>query len=159
MKKIYSLLILVLWMVTSCNKDLPDIGGTSAQAIANEWWVTLDKGSIQDVYGIGHFKLATYNTAGNRDSIWIDDFKNGWQIKFKAAADFKSQTFQATASPNLYYPITVNVTEGKVLSKVGHSKSGNVVDSIYMKIEFSDDPGTLYQLNGTARTNFIEDEY
>jgi hypothetical protein len=28
-----------------------------------------------------------------------------------------------------------------------------------MKVEFSDDPGTIYEMNGTARTRFIEDEY
>ena len=36
---------------------------------------------------------------------------------------------------------------------------GNVVDSIHMKVEFSDDPGTIYEMNGTARTRFAEDDY
>jgi len=60
---------------------------------------------------------------------------------------------------NEYYPITVNVTDGKILLNAGHSKSGNVVDSIHMQIEFSDDPGTIYEMNGGARTRFAEDDY
>ena len=138
---------------------MPVIEGTSSQKLANEWWVTLDLDQTPDVYGLGHFKIATYNTAGNNDSIWIDDFANGWQVKFKAKADYSNLTFSAQDSPNEYYPINVNVPEGKVLLNAGHSKSGNIVDSIHMKIEFDDDPGTMYEMNGTARTMFIEDEY
>jgi hypothetical protein len=162
MKKITFLSIIAVFLLASCKKDLPTIGGTAAQKLANEWWVTLDQGGIQDFYGGGHFKLLTYNTAANNDSIWIDDLANkdqSWVVKFKAAANFNDLTFSATNSPNAYYPITINLTDGKVLPNAGHSKSGNIVDSIHMKVEFSDDPGTIYEFNGTARTRFIEDEY
>jgi hypothetical protein len=159
MKYIYISTCLALLVLTSCKKDLPDIGGTAAQKMANEWWVTLDQGGTQDFYGIGHFKIATYNTAANNDSIWVDDLGNGWDVKFKAAADFNNLSFSATNASNVYYPITINVTEGKILTKMGHSKTGNVTDSIHMKIEFSDDPGTIYEMNGHARTMFSEDEY
>jgi hypothetical protein len=57
---------------------------TAAQKIANEWWVTLDQGGRADVFGIGHFKIATYNTSANDDSIWVDDLGNGWNVKFRA---------------------------------------------------------------------------
>jgi len=150
----------VVILFASCKKNLPDIGGTSAQKIANEWWVTLDEGGTKDVYGLGHFKMATYNTAANNDSIWVDDFGNGWQFKVKAKADYSNLTFSQTAgAPNEYYPITVKITEGKVILDAGHSKAGNKVDSIHFKVEFSDDPGTFYEMNGHARTKFIEDEY
>jgi len=162
-KKIFSALFIITFLLTACKKELPDVGGTAAQKIANEWWVTLDLDNTEDVYGLGHFKIATYNTAGNNDSIWIDDFANGWQVKFKAKADFSNLTFAAPNAANEFdpinYPITVNVTDGKILLNAGHSKSGNVVDSIHMQIEFSDDPGTIYEMNGVARTRFIEDEY
>ena len=58
-----------------------------------------------------------------------------------------------------YNPITVNLTDGKILPKLGHSRSGNVVDSIHMKLEFSDDPGNIYEMNGVERTRFAEDDY
>jgi hypothetical protein len=155
-----SLLVAALLVLSSCKKNLPTIGGTSAQKVANEWWVTLDQGSTKDVYGIGHFKIATYNTADNNNQIWIDDFGNGWQVKFKSTVNYDNLTF--TSDPkaaNQYYAITVNQTDGKILLNAGHSKSGNVTDSIHMKVVFSDDPTTVYEMNGTARTMFVEDEY
>jgi len=163
MKKVTIILsALIIFLFFSCSKK-PDVGGTAAQSMANEWWVTLDQGGVQDASGYGHFKIATYNTSANDDSIWIDDFGNGWQVKFKAKADFSNLTFAAPNAANEFdpinYPITVNVTDGKILLNAGHSKSGNVVDSIHMQIEFSDDPGTIYEMNGVARTRFIEDEY
>jgi Lipid-binding putative hydrolase len=159
MKQTTILSALAIFLLASCKKNLPEVGATVAQKMANEWWVTLDQPGQPDVFGIGHFKIATYNTAANKDSIWIDDFQNGWQVKFKAAADFNALTFSTKDAPNEYYPITVTLTEGKILLNSGHSKSGNVVDSIHMKLEFSDDPGNIYEMNGGARTRFAEDDY
>lgn len=159
MKKNFLQLIIIISLFSSCSKNLPDVGGTAAQKIANEWWVTLDQGGQADVFGIGHFKIATYNTSANSDSVWVDDLGNGWQVKFKAKADYSNLTFASRNSSNAYYPITVNLTDGKVLLDAGHTKSGNVADSIHMKLEFSDDPGVIYEMNGVARTRFAEDDY
>jgi len=147
-----------VFILTSCQK-VKQAGATAAVKMANEWWVTLDLNGVQDVYGIGHFKIATYNTSANDDSIWVDDYGNGWDVKFKAAADFNNLTFSANNAQNEYYNITVNQTDGKILPKAGHSKSGNVADSIHMKVEFSDDPGDVYEMNGVERTKFPEDDY
>ena len=160
MKKIFLLSGAVIFLLCSCKKNLPEVGKTAAEKMANEWWVTLDDtAGTKDILNIGHFKIATYNSSANDDSIWIDDFQNGWQVKFKAKADYSNLTFATSNAANEYYPITVNVTDGKILLNAGHSKSGNVVDSIHMKIEFSDDPGTIYEMNGGARTRFGEDDY
>ena len=51
------------------------------------------------------------------------------------------------------------VADGKVLPLGGKSKSGVVVDSIFMHVEFSDDPGTIYTISGHQRSGFLEDEY
>ena len=88
MKKIFLLSGAVVFLLCSCKKNLPEVGKTAAEKMANEWWVTLDQGGTQDALGIGHFKIATYNSSANDDSIWIDDFQNGWQVKFKAKADY-----------------------------------------------------------------------
>ena len=158
MKKVSLILITALLIFSACQK-LKDPGATAAVKVANEWWVTLDLDGTQDVYGIGHFKMATYNTAANDNNIWIDDYQNGWVVKFKTPVDYTNLTFSTMAAQNEYYNITVNLTEGKILPKMGHSKSGNVVDSIHMKLEFSDDPGTIYEMNGVERTRFVEDDY
>jgi hypothetical protein len=149
-------LIFATAFVSACSKNLPDTGATSAVKVANEWWVQLDDGS-----GPGDVvKIATYNTASNPDSIWIDDLGgNVWDMKFKAKVDLNALTFASQNVQNQAYNIKITVTDGKILSKAAKSKSGNVTDSIYMQIEFSDDPGTKYKLAGHARTEFSEDEY
>jgi hypothetical protein len=159
MKRIILILIIVAGIsaLNSCQK-LKDPGATSAVKVANEWWVTLTLNG-DDIYGIGHFKIATYNTSANDSNIWIDDYENGWDVKFKAQVDYNNLTFSANAAQNEYYNITVNQTDGKILLKAGHSKSGNVADSIHMKVEFSDDPGNVYEMNGVERTRFPEDDY
>lgn len=168
MKKITIILIASAYLLTlsSCMKT-KDPGATAVVNMANAWWVTLDKGGTQDVFGIGHFKIATYNTSENTNMFWVDDMKNGYGVKAKVTADYSNLTFSGNESANAYYdpdnpddfPKTVNITDGKVFPKMGHSKSGNVVDSLHMKIEFSDDPGTIYEMNGVARTRFAEDDY
>ncbi|MGH2646539.1 MAG: lipid-binding protein [Ginsengibacter sp.] len=159
MKKIIlAITVISLFGFISCQK-VKEPGNTSAVKVANEWWVTLDQGGTEDVYGIGHFLIATYNTSANDNTIWIDDYENGWDVKFKAQVDYKNLTFSASAAQNEYYNITVNQTDGKILPKMGHSKSGNVADSIHMKVEFSDDPGTIYEMNGVERTRFPQDDY
>ena len=49
--------------------------------------------------------------------------------------------------------------EGKVLPGAGKTKSGNSVDSIYLRLEFSEEAGTIYEIKGHERTGFFEDEY
>ena len=142
--------------IGACSKNLPDTGATTAVKVANEWWVTVDDGT-----GPGDpVKIATYNTASNPDSIWIDDFGgNVWDMKFKVKVDLANFTFATQKSQNQNYNITVAIANGKILSKAAKSKSGNITDSIYMEAEFSDDPGTKYIIAGHARTEFSEDEY
>jgi hypothetical protein len=168
MKKQLILILLSGVLLASCKKSLPDVGNTAAVKMANEWWVTLDLGNQKDYYGIGHFKIATYNASSNDNKMWVDDFKNGWGFKTKVTADYNALTFSLPAGgDNLYfdpskptaYPSTVKITNGKVLLNAAHSRSGNVTDSIYFNVEFSDDPGTIYTYAGCARTRFNEDDY
>jgi len=159
MKKITIILGVSLMMLSSCKKDLPDVGSTAAEKVANEWWVTYTEGGV-DL--IGHpVKLGTYNTSANNNEIWVDDFENFWQIKIKAQVDYSNLTFAANNAQNEYYASTATITNGKVILGGGHSKTGNITDSIYFQIKFSDDPvpGTIYTVTGHARTRFSEDEY
>lgn len=151
-------MILAALTLTSCKKELPEVGGTAAQKVANEWWVTFTQNGT-DLYHLGHFKISTYNTAANGNEIWIDDLENAWAFKVKAQVDYNNLTFSAAQAQNEYYDIKVDVQEGKVLPGAGRSKTGNVTDSIYMKVKFSDDPGETYTIAGHARTQFAEDEY
>lgn len=71
-----------------------------------------------------------------------------------------NQTFAATNAESLYSNIKVNLQNGKVLTGVSKGPvSQAVTDSIYFEAEFSDDPGTVYQIHGYARTRYVEDDH
>lgn len=156
MNKSIILFFVLALVAPSCKKNLPDVGGTSAQKMANEWWCQIFVGTA-DVGG-GYHKLMTYNTAANADSLWIDDLKNLYEFKVKMKADYNGLTFTTTQAQNEYYNIKVDIT-GKILLNAAKSKSGNTTDSIYMQAKFTDDPSTTYIIRGHARTKFSEDEY
>ena len=161
-KLIYLFCLPVMLLGASCTKKIPENGATSTVNMSNGWWVVLSLGGAAQT---GHVFLNTYNTAGNNDSLWVDDLKNGYGFRCKAKVDYPNMTFAATSSANDYYvgtpafPATVTITGGKVLAKAGHSQSGVATDSIYMKVVFSDDPGDTWEIAGTARTGLIEDDY
>jgi Lipid-binding putative hydrolase len=166
MKKILSILTLASIVLVSCEKEMPEVGGTGAEKVANEWWVRLTQDGTDVNHG--YFKIATYNTASSQDSIWVDDLEHtDYGFKSKAKVDYNNLTFAAANSQNAYYdaenpddyPLTVNISNGKVLSGAAKSKTGNTTDSIYLEVEFANDPGVKYVLSGHARTAFAEDEY
>ena len=139
----------------ACSKNLPDAGGTAAKAFANEWWVTInDTGSV--------VKLSTYNTSLNADSMWIDDLTHLDTFKCKANIDVTGLTFSSQSSKNIYKtvkPFTINITNGKILKNGGVTKTGNIVDSIYMEAEFSNAPGVKNKIAGVARKRWDDDDY
>ena len=144
----------------ACSKDLPDAGGTSAKAFANEWWVTDN--------GLKVRKLTTYNTSSNPDSIWIlmtqkrnDTTQRADTFQIKAKVDPASLTFSVQNANNvLKYSInSVTITNGKILPNAGISQTGNITDSIYLEAEYSSAPGVKHVLAGVARTKWDEDDY
>lgn len=160
MKSILVFIGIALIIFSSCSKK-PDIGGTVAEKMANEWWAEL-KLDGDNAYGPGAFgKISTYNTSANTNEIWVHDPNQLWNFKVKATADFNALTFSADQAVSVVrnYGIKVNITDGKIFPNMGHSKTGNITDSIYMKVEFEDDPGTIYTIEGHARTRFAEDDY
>lgn len=166
MKKIILIISAICFVLSSCQK-VKQAGATSAVKIANEWWATLDSVGVPDYYGLGHLRISTYNTSEDNGNIWVDDNKKGYGFKIQSGVNYTNLTFSsdATAANNYFvpgstsFPETAHITDGKVFLKGGHSKSGNVCDSIHFKIEFSDSPGFIYEMNGVERTRFPEDDY
>ena len=163
MKKVLYLATLLLCMAfTACEKE--EIGGTAAESLAGEWYVQAnmldDDGSvIEDPYGLGRFHILTYNTSANNPSeIWIDDSKNFWDFKVKAAGDINSLTFSASNVQNVSYDCTLNITNGKIIKNGGFQNNGSPADYITMDIEFSDDPGTIYRLEGVRYSGLVEND-
>ncbi len=154
---ILALLTVTVILVASCSEK-PDIEYTSTYKMSGEWFIEL---KVAGAPVAPFHKIITYNTSDpNSGKIWFDDL-NYWPFKGKLDVDYGTLSFKpATAVPNdAVAGETINVIEGKVLPGVGHSKSGNLVDSFYLKVEFSDDPGTEYEYGGHQRTGFFEDEY
>lgn len=161
-KKIYSagaLFVGAALLFSACTKD-PEVGRTATEEMSGEWFV-----EYYDAAGhalTDHTTISTYNTSDPASNqVWVDD-PDIWPFKAKFDVDAQALTFKAMsgavdiANGN---GLKIKVLEGKVLPKAGKSKSGNNVDSIYLKVEFSDDPGTVYQIKGHQRTGFFEDEY
>ncbi|HEX4373540.1 MAG TPA: lipid-binding protein [Puia sp.] len=158
----------VIVLAVSCTKKEPRYastqeGNTATVKMNNGWWVNV---SIQGQPGNlspTPFFFATYNTASNSpDSLWVDDLGNFWDFKVVVAANYPALTFAANQVFNNYYADTVTIVNGKILPKAGHSRTGNVTDSLYLEVTFSDDVpafGNTYIIAGTARTGFDEDDY
>jgi hypothetical protein len=172
MKKLFAYIFIAsaAMIGVSCQEDL-EPGGTKAQDMAGEWWVTYQIQSSPNVFedvGGGYYKLMTYNTASDTEEIWIDDLAHFGPFKIKSPAQTSDLTFSATGATSvvpydedddgnpLFLGITLN--NGKVLTGEGLSISGVKTDSIYMEVEFDVDPGTIYYVSGHRRTGFLEDE-
>jgi hypothetical protein len=160
LKFISILFLSVSAFISGCRKEKDtDAGGTATQAMAGEFWVQI---SVEDELLLNdYFKVITYNTADNVDNkMWIDDQEHIWPFKFKMDVNPSAQTFTANAVESQYTPITVTLTNGKILSNVTKGPASQVpTDSIYFEAEFSDDPGTVYQFSGYRRTKWPEDDH
>lgn len=154
------LLGLFVFGFTACDLgDDPAVGGTATEEVAGEWWTTFTIDG-EDIYGIGYQVITTSNTAANVPTEFlITDDGHTWDYKVKVPLNLDAKTFGGTGLENLAYDITVNVTNGKILPGAAISTGGNVTDSIYFEVEFSDDPGTIYEVAGYRRTGFLEDEH
>lgn len=142
---------------SACSKK-PDVEYTGMEKMAGEWFTQYFTGgaAVTD-----HHKILTYNTSDPASGkIWVDDH-DVWPFKAKFDVDPQQLVFKAADNvDDVAHPgVKIKVYEGKVIPRGGRSKSGNVVDSIYLKVEFSDDPGTVYEIKGHQRTGFFEDEY
>jgi hypothetical protein len=151
------LIISSLILFPSCFKK-PAIEQTTTYTMAGEWFTRYyyNGSPITPVH-----KIISYNVADPAAmEVWVDDLGT-WPFKSKFTVDLATLSFTPMAStPNTKITgKTIKVIEGKVIPKAGHSKSGNLVDSIYLKLEFSDDPGETYEIKGHFRTGFAEDDY
>jgi hypothetical protein len=140
-------------LFAACNKK-DDVGGTAVQQLSGEWWIQL-KVNNAVVYP-PYLKVLTYNTSQNVGSeMWVDfPF---WPFKGKVSVDPKAMTFIATKAGD---GVTAKIENGKILQNMSKGPTSKAVtDSIYFEAEFSDDPGTKYQVTGYRRTRYAEDDH
>ncbi|HBN03701.1 MAG TPA: hypothetical protein DD396_06610 [Bacteroidetes bacterium] len=184
MKSKYIIFGIMAISAISCQKEY-ETELLNGSDLAGEWYV--ETGIDGEVFAsLGHQLISTYNTAAEDGSIWLDDHGHIWPMKGKISAAPGATSFSGTfenleapmysydtldvirdesidpidsVTQNLEGYYTINVKEGKVISGAGHSKTGVMVDSIYIRAEFGDDPGTDYEFAGHRRTGFLEDDY
>lgn len=147
-----------LMQLTACDLGKePEVGGVLLQEMCGEWWIKVYyEGNALTGYNL----MSTFNTAANSDKdIFIDDHEL-WPFKVHATADLGSMVLSGSNLDNLYdESITVNILEGKIIKAAATTSGGNKTDSIYLRMEFADDPGTEYVYSGYKRTGFLEDEH
>ena len=152
-------LVLSVFLITSfvaCDEGgNPDPGATAVVDIAGDWTVEV----LRDGSEFNHGHISTYNTAANlATEIWLDDLENGWGLKSKVNLNPTSLTFSGDNLPELYYDVTVTISDGVFVKNGTTAPSGTVTDSIYFKAVFSDVPTRVFEYYGHKRTGFLEDE-
>ncbi len=157
----FSLLAVAVILLGSCSEK-PEIEYTSTYKMSGEWYTQyFDNGTAVTSFQ----KILSTNTSDPMSNqVWIDDHANSttkFRFKSKFNVDYSNLSFtpMPAAVNEMTSGRTIKVYEGKVIPKGGHSKSGVEVDSIYLKLEFSNDPGKVYEMRGHQRTGFFEDEF
>mgnify|MGYP000546838150 FL=1 len=150
MKKIiFSATLLLCLVMASCSKD--EIGGTATQAVAGEWYVTVEGVDASnkvlltdnDLFGWGHKLMKTYNTAANTsDEMFLDvpfdlsdfGFPN-YTFAQKVSCDVNSLTFQSKTGSTE----TASISGGQILPSQGIQPNGAKADSIVFYVTFKGD--------------------
>ncbi len=154
--------IFMITILYSCeNNGYEEYEATTTPSVEmnGEWYIDISDAS-GTLVAPQHAKHVTYDTNDGNSTMYINDNKNGYELKGKVIVNTKDLTFSVKDEQNTNTPgSTFTITEGKILKNAAHSKSGNVTDSIYFKGEFSYDKGNIIIFSGHKRTGFLEDEY
>ncbi len=164
-KNIIYIALLVFSIVTlsSCDdkegySDI-DIFETKTKNVSGDWFVqTFVDGEVV----VDYEKITTSNTASDSETEFlILDHGNIWEFNVKSPVNVSALTFSGEALPSKIddYEITVSISNGVIVKDGGTSTTGRTTDSISFDAEFSDDPGTIYHIEGYKKTGFLEDEH
>lgn len=137
-----SLILTLLAGIISCNQDVV-VEYQDAYPISGQWLVTYTLEDGTDV-GNGYSTLFVYNTSFDNDSIFITDDGNFWDYKVQAA--YSGTTFSVVGGYDLMHDDSTTVASGNIINN----------DSIYMKLSWASDPGTIYICAGKRATGFPE---
>lgn len=160
MKKILFIFFVSIGIFSCDLGEEPAIEGTQLQEMCGEWYIQVLLEDGTDVGG-GYHLISTSNTAANTTTDLLLDDHELWPCKIKCKVDLASKSFVAQNGISNYYSddAVVSIFEGKIWDDAATTSGGNKSDSIYVKFEFGDDPGTKYIYAGYKRTGFLEDEH
>lgn len=145
----------------SCEKveSVADESDIVAKDMMGSWYVQFLYGG-EDLLG-GYVLINTYNTSANDGTaMWINDNENTWWFKVECPINSSDQTFSGSELYSDYdgYIIDVTITNGKITKNGVTSPGGQTTDKIDFEVEFSDDPGTVYQIVGYRYTGLVGDQ-
>lgn len=160
MKKLLYIIVPLAVLFTACQKD-EEIGGTAVEVMAGDWFVNYSDDNGQS-YSDGYYLLSTYNTADNSSTeMWIDDHGLFGPFKGRVNVNLSNMTFNTADSVDNEYMVSrFMIKEGKIIKNGTRGPgSGTPTDSIFLQIEFGNEPGVPYHLSGYRKTGFVEDEH
>ncbi|MGP1991063.1 lipid-binding protein [Zobellia laminariae] len=132
----------------------PDDSDILISEVTGKWVVDM----IYDGAPQGTNTISIYNTGANdTNMMWLDDLEHSWGLKAKTPLNLEALTFGGSDLDELYFGVTVTITEGKIVKGGATTPSGDVVDSISFKAEFSDIPGEIWEYSGYKSTAKIND--
>jgi hypothetical protein len=158
LKKISYLILSIVLMASfvSCEQQesIPDESDIAIKEMTATW--------VVDIYWDGDYydtnTISTFNTSSNDTAtMWLDDLGHGWGLLAKVNTNLGALTFSGTDLDELYYGVTVTITDGLITKGDATTPSGDVVDSIYFKAEFSDIPGEIWEYSGYRSTAKVPD--
>ncbi len=158
-------------VIISCSKDEGLTDTPTTINLAKSWFVRVQGPATTSNYSLFSTRTLTIvsvvDTLGNQqgrvltDTITLDDHNQfSPTLRANVRLDASSRTFGAGQYKNWNNTAdSVILKEGKIFKDAARSKSGNVVDSIYIKYAFKSAPGIDYLLKGHERTGLVGDEY
>lgn len=134
-------------------ESVPDESDILISEVTGTWVVDM----VYDGDPQGTNTISIYNTGANDSNImWIDDQEHSWGLKAKVPLNLSALTFAGTDLEELYYGVTVTITDGVIVKNGATAPNGDIVDSISFKAEFSDIPGEIWEYSGYKSNAKIE---
>ncbi len=173
-------LILLIFLAVSCKKEGYKPSVSNTVDMSGRWWVQFFQDTDKDglitsadnlilsYEDYTMYALITSNTSANtKDSVLVTENPNlkssfRWPFKFKTPVNVSNLSFTANPAGSSNLAIsgeTVSMVSGKILKKAATTLSGAKADSIFIEMEFSDDPGNWYIYSGHRDTGQPEDQY
>lgn len=158
LKKLSYLFLSLAFVISflSCDQveSVPDESGILISEVTGTWVVDM----VWDGDPAGTNTISIYNTGANDAGfMWIDDQEHSWGLKAKVPLNLGAMTFSGSELDELYYGVTVTITDGVIVKNGTTAPSGDVVDSISFKAEFSDIPGEIWEYSGYKSTGKLGD--
>lgn len=163
----YNILKKISYLILSIILTASFVSCEQTESIPDESDIALDAFGLRSTWVVefywdgdyaGENTIKTYNTSDNdTNTFWLDDIEHGWGLLAKVNVNPNDLTFSGTDLDELYYGVTVTITEGKITKDGATTPSGDIVDSIYFKAEFSDIPGEIWEYTGYRSTAKVED--